>query len=104
MRLLLRWEGSPLNDHLRMQLREEPWPAGTHTYRPCPICGNPWRPFAFSYLPCHAKCVFTDEAVDLLRAHYDDPTTRMGDFADDFGVTPGVIRATLHSRCGIPQK
>ncbi len=57
-----------------------------------------------SLLPCHAKCLLTDVAAELVRQYYRDPETRMCQAGEDFGVPDGVIRATLHHRCDIPMR
>ncbi len=74
---------------MRMQLRAEPWPMGAHPPRPCPVCGEPWRPWALSRLPCHGKCLFTEEEQDKILA---DPRTQK-EVAAALGVTVCTIRA-----------
>ena len=57
--------------HYRLPLRDEPWGAGV-PYQDCPVCGEHWRPWCGSHLPCHAKCLLTDEAAEIVR----DPARR----------------------------
>ena len=76
---------------LLLPLREEPWPAGPHPFRPCPICGVAWRPWAFSRLPCHARCILSPEDQDALLA--ENVTERIQ--AERLGVSTSVIRSNL---------
>jgi hypothetical protein len=70
-------------------LLKKPWPKGENGWIPCPVCGQPWRPWAGSYLPCHARCLFDD---DEERAIKNDPrSTRV--IANELGVTESVIRS-----------
>ena len=71
-----------------MPLRAEPWPRGAHGKRPCSVCGRAWIPWAGSYLPCHGRCLFTDEARAAIIA---DPRTEK-EIALDLGVTVSVVR------------
>jgi hypothetical protein len=70
-------------------MRTEPWPAGKHAARPCPICGGGWIPWAFSRLPCHGRCLFSRPDQDhLLDIEMTDAV-----LADHLGVTLSVVRA-----------
>jgi hypothetical protein len=80
----------------RLPLRE-PWPPGKHASRPCPVCGMRWVPWAGSRLPCHGRCLLSSEArAELVRIFRTDPTRGLAAVAESFGVTPSVLRATLH--------
>ena len=72
-----------------MELIDEPWPFGSNTPRPCPICGLVWRPHAFSFLPCHAACLWTDEGARLA---FDTDLT-VAAMARNLGVTSSIIKA-----------
>lgn len=75
----------------RLPLRETPWPPGKHEARPCPICGKGWIPWAFSMLPCHGRCLLTDEAcLDLLDAKETQAAS-----AKRLGVSVAVVRASM---------
>lgn len=76
---------------MRMPLRSEPWPPGAHAPRECPVCWDYWRPWAGSYLPCHGRCLFTEDEQDAL---LDEDRTAKAQ-AQDHGVTQSVIRAAL---------
>jgi hypothetical protein len=62
---------------------------GKQTATVCPVCKEYWMPWAGSRLPCHGKCLFTEEAQDEL---LDDPRTEQ-QIARDLGVTNSVVRA-----------
>jgi hypothetical protein len=71
-------------------LRAEPWPHAAHPKRPCAVCGELWWPWVGSYLPCHGRCLFTDEARAAIIA---DPRTENEIALDlDLGVTVSVVR------------
>lgn len=90
---------------IRMPMRSQPWPAGTHSSRPCSVCGKTWRPYAMSRLPCHARCLLTDAAAERVgRLWKYDPITSIQSIARDIGVPPAAIRATLHWRCGVRRR
>jgi hypothetical protein len=72
-----------------------PWPPGSNTWRPCPVCGTPWRPWALSLLPCHAVCLYTPEEQDNLLALSSRMTERL--LAAQLGVTTGILRSNLHA-------
>lgn len=52
----------------RIPLLETPRPKGMHEEILCPICGKKWKPWAGSRLPCHSRCLFTEDAVKAIRA------------------------------------
>lgn len=61
----------------------------------CFRCKKPWRPWPVSPLPCHAKCYLAPEIQDDLlavRLRFPVSIVRM---AADFGVSTGVMRASL---------
>jgi len=67
----------------------KPRPMGAQGKRTCPVCMEYWMPWAGSRLPCHGKCLFSEEAqADLL----DDNRTEQ-ELARLLGVTGSVIRA-----------
>lgn len=75
---------------MNIDLRSKPWPEGQHARRNCPVCGEPWVPWAGSLLPCHAKCLFDDrESIAI----FNDPRTE-AELSRSLGVTTSVIRAT----------
>lgn len=76
---------------MRIPLREEPWQSPEIGPRPCPVCGELWRPWVGSFLPCHARCLFTDEEQDAL---LEENATRAAQ-ARRLGVTVSVIQAAL---------
>ena len=73
----------------RLPLRDKPWPLGLHEPRGCPVCGGYWKPWAGSRLPCHARCLFTDDARAVVRS---DPRCD-AEIARHYGVTMSVVRA-----------
>ena len=73
----------------RARLRAEPWPAGNNGYHDCPICGERWRPYAGSLLPCHAACMWTDDGALALAM---DPRADSL-IARQLGVTMPIVRA-----------
>lgn len=73
-----------------IQPRLEPWPVGANGWVDCPVCGEPWRPFAFSYLPCHALCLFTEEIMDSIRYDESSSDAKLSSY---YGVSVGTIRA-----------
>ena len=77
---------------LRMPLRAEPWTAGPHPFRPCPVCGVTWRPWFSSRLPCHAKCLLEPEDQDAL---CDELGTTKNQQAKRLGLTVAVFRASI---------
>lgn len=90
--------------YLRMPLAD-PWPAGIHWGRPCAICGETWRPWAHSRLPCHAKCLLTDEGVELVRAWWESDRGSVIELRERLGgVTHSVVQATVHYRLGIQRR
>jgi hypothetical protein len=82
---------------MRIPLRDEPWPPGLNGPIPCPVCGKPWWPWAGSVLPCHGRCLFTDEEELAIVA---DPRT-FREIAGELGVTTSVIRSVLVRRKAI---
>lgn len=80
---------------VRLPLRETPWPKRPEP-RPCPVCGVRWHPWAGSYLPCHAACLFTEDEEDEVLAELEaDPRLRIEDVARARGVTVAVLRSLL---------
>lgn len=75
----------------RLPLRETPW-QGFDKFTTCPVCGGPWRPWEGSLLPCHAKCLLTEEAQDDLA---DEVGVTQADQAKRLGVSVAVIRASV---------
>lgn len=75
----------------RLPLRKEPW-ANFGGWTVCPVCLTLWRPWRGSYLPCHAKCLLTDEAQDELA---DELGVGQAEQAERLGVTVAVIRASI---------
>lgn len=69
-------------------LRKEPWPKGRNAVRPCPVCGDPWIPWADSMLPCHAACLFGPEDR---RAMMEDPRTDR-EISADLGLSMSAVR------------
>ena len=84
---------------LRMPLRETPWPAGGGGNIKCPVCGNKWRPWAGSLLPCHARCLLTDAGAELCHSVW-NTTKPFKDIAEILGVPPSVVKSTLQDRYG----
>lgn len=79
----------------RLPLRTEPWPVGAN-HAACPVCSLPWRPFAGSRLPCHARCLFDDRAREVLKEVASSGSYRtQGDLASDLGVSVDVLRVVL---------
>lgn len=76
----------------RLQLREKPWPPGKK--RTCPVCKKPWWPWAGSYLPCHSKCLFTEQEQADIKAH----TGTIQQIAAEYGVTVSVIISVTRKR------
>lgn len=83
----------------RLPLLLEPRAMGKHPSRPCAVCGELWRPWAGSRLPCHARCLFTDEGRRELLALFRDETVLGGyaALAKHFGVSASVIRSVLRT-------
>lgn len=82
---------------LRLALRATPRPRGAYGVRPCPVCGEPWRPWPFSRLRCHARCLLTTEGrVELVR-RFRTERDSLRRLAEAFGVPRSVIRASLHA-------
>lgn len=84
----------------RLPLLVEPWPAAGpkgHPFRPCPVCGEPWRPWAFSRLPCHAACLYDAAATHEIRELHQSSrySRRQGDLAAALGISTSVLRAVL---------
>ena len=75
---------------VRHRLRAEPWPPGESGWRRCAVCDEPWRPWAGSRLPCHARCFLSPEEQESLL----DERARIAEQAERLGVTIGVIRAS----------
>jgi len=77
----------------RIPLRDQPWPYGEGRLptTKCPICGDIWIPWAGSMLPCHARCLLTDDAQDRL---LDEADTVLNQ-ANKLGVSPSVVRASI---------
>lgn len=79
-----------------MELRKEPWPALEEGYyhpsMPCPVCGQLFRPWAGSYLPCHARCLMTEEEQDAML--YSNKSNKQ--LSQELGVTLSVIRASIN--------
>lgn len=75
---------------LVMPMRAQPWPkGGGHPWQLCPVCKQKWRPWAGSLLPCHAKCIWTEQgAVSLFN---DSRTETQLEAA--LGLTRSIIRA-----------
>lgn len=85
---------------LRMPLRD-PWPLGKHESRPCPVCGESWIPWPGSRLPCHGRCLLTDEGIELVHnAWKTDPTASAQVIADRFQIPRAVVLTTLR-RLGV---
>ncbi len=60
--------GPGLPAMMRMTILTEPWPEGGKPIE-CPVCGESWRPWRNSYLPCHGRCLWTDEgAIEIYRS------------------------------------
>lgn len=62
----------------------------------CFRCKKPWWPWPASQLPCHAQCYLAPEIQDdlyLLKLRF--PLVSVRQLATDFGVTTGVMRASL---------
>lgn len=74
---------------MRLPLLAEPRPTGSQEPKTCPICNEYWMPWAGSFLPCHGKCLFTEEAQDDLLAINRTEQT----LAKETGVSGSVIRA-----------
>lgn len=82
--------GPDLPAMMRVHLRDEPWDR-QGGWTTCPLCGEPWRPWARSLLPCHAKCIWTDEgALVLLRS-----PLSMRELSEMLGVTSSIVRAGI---------
>lgn len=89
---------------LRLPLLDEPRGPGPHPQIECPICSGPWQPWAGSRLPCHTKCLLTDEGVSACLHHFRESNGSVQSIADKMGVTVAVIRGTLHHRCGVKMR
>jgi hypothetical protein len=76
---------------LRLPLLKEPRPPGKAPERPCPICGERWRPAAGRVLPCHARCLFHEQAQDDILDGPDGPVV----VARHLGVPVKVIDAAM---------
>lgn len=74
---------------MRMQLRAKPWPMGAHPPRLCPVCEEPWHPWAMSRLPCHARCLFTEQEQDAIL----NDSRRLVDIAAALRVSINTVRA-----------
>ncbi len=74
---------------LTMPMRTKPWPQKQSRARLCPICGTTWRPWAGSFLPCHARCLFQEHAAEAIRSS----AASDGKLAAGYGVTPSIIRS-----------
>ena len=74
---------------MRLPMLLDPRPMGSQLSRTCPICNEYWMPWAGSRLPCHGKCLFTEEAQEAL---LDDNRTEQ-ELARVVGVSGSVIRA-----------
>ena len=76
---------------MRLALLTEPWPKGKNPRIDCPVCGEWWIPWAGSYLPCHGRCIFTEEEQDAL---YASPLTQLA-LTEKHGVTVSVIQSAI---------
>lgn len=85
----------------RISMRVDPWPfvEGGHATRACPVCGHWWRPWTGSRLPCHAECLFDDDAVTRIKSVRDRFRSDM-ELAEALGLTYGVLRGVLGMRRG----
>lgn len=96
-----------VSSYLRLPLRDEPWSAGSNGWHICPVCGENWRPWSFSLLPCHAKCLLNEEGVaECLRWHREE-TRPLWMLSQKLGLsekhTESVVRSTLHHN-GVPKR
>lgn len=76
----------------RLPLLTEPRPPGPHSPRPCPVCGQGWQPWPGSYLPCHGRCLPTEEAQDAL---LDEQGVTEAEQARRLGVSVAVVRSSI---------
>lgn len=81
----------------RLPMREVPWPPGGCTTT-CPLCGGYWRPFAGSFLPAHAKCLFSPEDKERIRQMVLSSTKRLDDTAAELGIPTQIVRAIILGR------
>ena len=66
-------------------------PPGEYEMEPCPVCGKPWRPAAFSRLTCHAKCLWTDTGALFIYEEQATPAV----LARRLGVTEYIVKAGI---------
>lgn len=78
----------------KIPLRAKPWTkdeAKGAGRLACPVCKESWTPTTGSKLSCHAKCLFSAEAlVHILKS----PDTH-AEIASRYGVTDSVIRSAI---------
>ena len=78
-----------------MALLVEPWPPGPNAPRPCPVCGQPWRPWAWSRLPCHARCLFRPEDDRALLVAFWSTVGARAELARSLGITDAALASAL---------
>ncbi len=91
------------NRYLNLPLKETPWPNG-NAVTTCPICGDKWKPAIGSFLPCHARCLLTEETAEKVVRLRENPdrTDTLKSIAEHLKVPLSVVRITLHDRTGTP--
>lgn len=99
---------STLDDRLQsirptIPLRDDPT-VGQGEFQQCPVCDGPWRPWAGSRLPCHARCLYAPADQDALLAICEAPAVdyTLSDVSAALGVTPGIL--TANTRCSINRR
>lgn len=65
--------------------------------QPCPKCGEPWVPWDRSDLKTHAKCHFEPAVQNKIMREWERPGTTIKMLAVKYGVSTGVIRASVHA-------
>lgn len=76
-----------------MPLRTTPY-KGQGKFQFCEVCGGPWRPWAGSVLPCHARCLYAPADQDTLLEVCEGRGTRpLKEIAEALGVTLGILNA-----------
>ncbi len=74
--------------YFTLPLLDLPWPIGRQPTRPCPICNETWQPTGGSRLPCHGKCLWTEEGAVFIA---NDPRIE-AKLVDELGVNRSMLR------------
>lgn len=77
----------------RLPMRKIPWSRDGIGEYPCPVCGKAWSPWVGSLLPCHGRCLLTEELQEALL----DEDATLKTQADRRGVTYSVVMSAMRA-------